>query len=121
MRTSVLLSALVLLAALLVAADRVSAIENSRRALGDDSCLEKFKESAKKCKRDHDPSDKIDRCRAKAYKRFKVCKYGAKKPPTPPPSLACKDLCMMIYMQCKDENRGNCGWKYNNCLTNDCS
>ncbi|CAI5469685.1 unnamed protein product [Closterium sp. Yama58-4] len=114
MRTSALLCGLVLLSALLLAAnavpDGVSPL-GSRRALShsnddsnyDSSCLGKFKTSQAKCRRNHKCCDfndssydsyqctrKIDSCEAKAYKKFKACKYGDAKPSS---SNSCYDWC----------------------------
>ncbi|CAI5481260.1 unnamed protein product [Closterium sp. Yama58-4] len=134
MRTSVLLGALVLLAALFVAANAVpedvSAVEDSRRVLKEEtpkmSCMEEFKKSRKECVRDHMCSTdecmtKTDRCIAKAYKRFKICKFPPKKQESPPPPPPCKKLCKMLYEACKKDNKGSCGMKYNNCVMNNCS
>ncbi|CAI5936905.1 unnamed protein product [Closterium sp. NIES-65] len=133
MRTSVLLSALVLLAAVFVDANAVpedvsTIIEEVERVLKEEtpgpSCMEEFKKSRKECVRDHmcatdECKEKTDRCIAKAYKRFKICKFPPKKPAPQPPS--CKKLCKMLYNNCKKENKGSCGMKYNNCIMNNCS
>ncbi|CAI5954672.1 unnamed protein product [Closterium sp. NIES-64] len=74
--------------------------------------MEEFKKSRKECVRDHmcatdECKEKTDRCIAKAYKRFKICKFPPKKPAPQPPS--CKKLCKMLYNNCKKENKGSCG------------
>ncbi|CAI5481259.1 unnamed protein product [Closterium sp. Yama58-4] len=133
MKTSALLCGLVLLSVLLLAVDatsgeRVPSLGN-RRVLSDDdsSCLGKFKKSQSNCRRDHkccDHSDssydsyectrKIDRCEAKAYKKFKTCKYGDKKP-----SSSCNDWCKYVKKQCRDDHDDECDYKYKRCK-NDC-
>ncbi|CAI5511477.1 unnamed protein product [Closterium sp. Naga37s-1] len=139
MKTSALLCGIVLLSALLLAAnavpDPVSSLRN-RRVLShndnyDSSCLGKFKTSQSKCRRDHkccDHSDssydsykctrKIDSCEAKAYKKFKTCKYGDAKPSSSS-SNSCYDWCKYVKKQCKDDDDDDCDYKYKRCK-NDC-
>ncbi|GJP55854.1 hypothetical protein CLOM_g14877 [Closterium sp. NIES-68] len=147
MRTSALLVALVLLSALLLAAnavpERASALEKSRRILshnGDDdrrsssssnsdsSCLKKFKTSQYKCNRDHkccdserDGCTRRKSCAAKAYQKYKTCVYGDSSSSKSDSSWDCNDWCKYIKKQCKSDDEDNCDRKYKNCHDNDCS